>query len=198
MIVRHPQRLPLLAMGMIALLTGLWAGLLRLGWDLPLLRPTFPALHGPLMVSGFLGTLIGLERAVALRETLGLCRAAAERLRWFISDCRSARIDWASLDHCGKSGDCRDLPCHCPSSAGFLHDYDGARNVVMAHGQRFLARGTAHVSDCLLVGWLSLVDHCRRAPGIGSAAATLEGEPSEFSGCPCRFPVRANGHEFLI
>lgn len=66
MIVRHPRRLPLLAMGMVALLAGLWAGLSRLGWDIPLLRPTLPAVHGPLMVSGFLGTLISLERAVAL------------------------------------------------------------------------------------------------------------------------------------
>lgn len=55
-------------MGMIALLTGLWAGLLRLGWDLPLLRPTLPAAHGPLMISGFLGTVISLERAVALNR----------------------------------------------------------------------------------------------------------------------------------
>jgi hypothetical protein len=65
-VLRHPQRLPLLAMGIAALLTGLWAGLLRLGWDLPLVRPTFPATHGPLMIAGFLGTLISLERAVAL------------------------------------------------------------------------------------------------------------------------------------
>jgi len=66
MVLRHPQRLPLLAMGMVALLAGLWAGLLRLGWELPFLRPTLPPHHGPLMVSGFLGTLISLERAVAL------------------------------------------------------------------------------------------------------------------------------------
>jgi hypothetical protein len=66
MVLRHPQRVPLLALGMIALLAGLWAGLLRLGWDLPVLRQTLPAVHGPLMISGFLGTLISLERAVAL------------------------------------------------------------------------------------------------------------------------------------
>jgi len=66
MVVRHPQRLPLLALGMLALLTGLWAGLARLGWDVPLPRSGFSSLHGPLMVSGFLGTLISLERAVAL------------------------------------------------------------------------------------------------------------------------------------
>jgi len=51
---------------MLALLGGLLAGLARLGWDVPLPRPGFSSLHGPLMVSGFLGTLISLERAVAL------------------------------------------------------------------------------------------------------------------------------------
>jgi hypothetical protein len=55
-----------MALGMLALLTALWGGLIRLGWVLPLLRPHLPAVHGPLMVCGFLGTLIGVERAVAL------------------------------------------------------------------------------------------------------------------------------------
>ncbi|MCC7352870.1 MAG: hypothetical protein IT330_03860 [Anaerolineae bacterium] len=62
----HRIRYPLLALGMVALLAAMWAGLLRLGWGLPMLRPTLPIAHGPLMVSGFLGTLISLERAVAL------------------------------------------------------------------------------------------------------------------------------------
>lgn len=50
----------------IGLLAGLWAGLLRLGLALPAILPTGAGQHGPLMVSGFLGTLIALERAVAL------------------------------------------------------------------------------------------------------------------------------------
>jgi len=50
----------------LSLLTGLWAGLARLGWPLPLPQEQFILAHGPLMVVGFLGTLIGLERAVAL------------------------------------------------------------------------------------------------------------------------------------
>ena len=58
-------RLPLIALGMLALLAGLWAGLVRIGWGLPPLQPTLPLVHGLLMVSGFLGTLIGLARAVA-------------------------------------------------------------------------------------------------------------------------------------
>lgn len=55
-------------MAMLALLAGLWAGLLRLGWPLPPILLQLPAQHGPLMVSGFLGTLICLERAVALSQ----------------------------------------------------------------------------------------------------------------------------------
>ena len=50
----------------LALLAAMWAGLLRMGWVWPPLRPSLAAVHGPLMVSGFVGTLIGLERAVAL------------------------------------------------------------------------------------------------------------------------------------
>lgn len=55
----------LLALAVFGLLLGMWAGLIRLGWGtLPSLRPMLPALHGPLMAGGFLGVLIGLERAV--------------------------------------------------------------------------------------------------------------------------------------
>lgn len=64
------RRAPLLAAALVALLAGLWAGLLRLGFDLPPLRPALATEHGPLLVLGFLGTQIGLERAVALRRRL--------------------------------------------------------------------------------------------------------------------------------
>ena len=56
----------------LGLLAGLWAGLLRLGLTLPAILPTGAAQHGPLMVSGFLGTLIALERAVALSSLSSL------------------------------------------------------------------------------------------------------------------------------
>lgn len=53
----------------VSLFAGMWAGLLRLGWVLPTGGLNLPADHGPLMVSGFLGTLISLERAVAIGAT---------------------------------------------------------------------------------------------------------------------------------
>lgn len=52
----------------LMLLAGLWAGLGRLGWNLPQPGTGLAGLHGPLMVSGFLGTLIGLERAMAVES----------------------------------------------------------------------------------------------------------------------------------
>lgn len=45
---------------------GLWAGLARLGLTLPGGVPVMAEFHGALMISGFLGTVICLERAVAL------------------------------------------------------------------------------------------------------------------------------------
>jgi hypothetical protein len=56
---------------MIGLLTGIWGGLARLGWTSPAPPAALVAAHGPLMVSGFLGTVIGLERAVALGKGWG-------------------------------------------------------------------------------------------------------------------------------
>jgi hypothetical protein len=65
--VQNPRvRVPLVVLAVLALFAALWAGLIRLGWLFPPLVPGIGALHGPLMVSAFLGTVITLERAVAL------------------------------------------------------------------------------------------------------------------------------------
>ncbi len=65
--VRMSQlRYPLLAFSLLLLLIAIWAGLVRLGWRWTVLVPTLLISHGPLMVAGFLGTLIGLERVIAL------------------------------------------------------------------------------------------------------------------------------------
>ena len=63
---RH--RFPLLALAILSMLAALWAGWVRLGWQWPAIQPTLPLSHGPLMVSGFLGTLIAVERAIALQK----------------------------------------------------------------------------------------------------------------------------------
>lgn len=55
----------------VALLAGLDAALLLLGLAAPVEAARLGDLHGMLMVVGFLGTLIALERAVALRQPWG-------------------------------------------------------------------------------------------------------------------------------
>jgi len=59
-------RLIPLAAGAGSLLTGLWGGLARLGLTLPSGVPALAEFHGALMISGFLGTVMTLERAVAI------------------------------------------------------------------------------------------------------------------------------------
>ena len=60
------RRAPLVALAVVALFAGLWGGLIRLGLQLPSDVTGAAAQHGPLMALGFLGTLVSLERAVAL------------------------------------------------------------------------------------------------------------------------------------
>jgi hypothetical protein len=73
-------RFPLLALGIASLAAGVWAGLIRFGWNLPAGHLALAELHGPLMVFGFLGTVISLERAVALRRAWGYLAPAGSLL----------------------------------------------------------------------------------------------------------------------
>jgi hypothetical protein len=63
------SRVPLLVLGIASLGIGVWGGLLRLplGLPAPAVGSTWALLHGPIMVCCFLGTVIGLERAVGLQ-----------------------------------------------------------------------------------------------------------------------------------
>lgn len=62
-------RVLLMAGALVALLAGLWAGLARIGWQMPDTSLTLLLAHGPLMVCGMLAALVGLERAVAMQKT---------------------------------------------------------------------------------------------------------------------------------
>jgi hypothetical protein len=64
--LRPLHRLPLLVLGFVALFVGMGAGLVRLGWLMPSVAQSATGLHGPLMICGFFGVVIALERAVAL------------------------------------------------------------------------------------------------------------------------------------
>jgi hypothetical protein len=70
------RRLFFLVPGALALLAGLDAALLLLGVWAPVDSAKLPDLHGILMVFGFLGTLIALERSVALAKPAGFIAPA--------------------------------------------------------------------------------------------------------------------------
>ena len=67
--MRVAYRVPLLVAGFFSLGFGIAAGLARLGLGIELPSPALTTLHGPLMGGAFLGTVISLERAVALGST---------------------------------------------------------------------------------------------------------------------------------
>ncbi len=56
----------LLVTAIVNLLVGMFSGLGRLGWSMPL--PEAYAHHGAIMVGGFLGTLIALEKVIPLKK----------------------------------------------------------------------------------------------------------------------------------
>ncbi|MDK9703973.1 MAG: hypothetical protein OEL20_12625 [Sulfuritalea sp.] len=64
--LRPAARVPLLVLGMLSLVGGVLAGLARLDWGVPATAANAAGWHGALMISAFLGTVISLERAVAL------------------------------------------------------------------------------------------------------------------------------------
>lgn len=59
---------PFMLAAVAALLLGLWAGVARIGWDLPSAGGDLMLRHGGLMVVGFVGTVSAVERAVAVRS----------------------------------------------------------------------------------------------------------------------------------
>jgi hypothetical protein len=61
---------------MFALAWGLAAGLARIGWPVPAPHPDHLGAHGPLMIGGFLGTVISLERGVAYGRAWGYAAPA--------------------------------------------------------------------------------------------------------------------------
>jgi hypothetical protein len=66
--LRPLARLPILLLGMLSLVSGVLAGLSRLDWAVPGVAMAAAGSHSALMISAFFGTVISLERAVALGQ----------------------------------------------------------------------------------------------------------------------------------
>ena len=74
---RRLLHLPLLAVILAAMVIGVLAGLARIGWSVPSVGMERAGLHGPILIAGVFGTLIALERAIALRNVTGWTSATA-------------------------------------------------------------------------------------------------------------------------
>ena len=87
------RRVPMLFVALLSMACGVSLGLVRLGWNLPLPWQDQLIAHGPLMVCGFLGTLISLERAVALGAPWGYAAPVlvASGALMLMTDCSCAR-----------------------------------------------------------------------------------------------------------
>jgi len=64
--LRPRERAPLMLLGFLGLVMGVAAGLARVGYRVPSFTLSAAPWHGPLMIGGFFGVVIALERAVAL------------------------------------------------------------------------------------------------------------------------------------
>ncbi|MFO7533488.1 MAG: hypothetical protein R6W93_13590 [Candidatus Limnocylindrales bacterium] len=69
--------LPILLVVVGAMIIGLLTGLARIGYTMPAIVTERVALHGPILAAGVLGTLIALERAVAISAVSGRGLTAA-------------------------------------------------------------------------------------------------------------------------
>ena len=68
---RSLLQLPLFALVVAGMVIGIVTGLGRLGLPVPPVADTRVMLHGPILIAGVFGTLIALERAVAMKALLG-------------------------------------------------------------------------------------------------------------------------------
>ena len=72
MSLNFSPRKPLSVSALLTFLFAVWGGLVRLQWSFPLPQADCLSFHGPLMVSGFFGTVIAMARASVLKSKLGL------------------------------------------------------------------------------------------------------------------------------
>ncbi len=130
-------RLAVLALGAACLLAGLDSALLRLGVWAPVggdgatLSARLSALHGPLMLVGFLGTVIALERAVAARRA------------------------WAYLAPAGSALGCLSLLLGAPAPLGRALALTGALTLLAVY-HRVRRRAPSAAVDIESLGAVSL------------------------------------------
>lgn len=168
-------RVALLLLGMSCLITGIWGGLLRVPVALPLPvdHANWISFHGPLMVCGFLGAVISLERAVGLRSLWTYLGAAVERRRGRRHrDRRAVAVAAVGADrrerivHCGLS----THPVHSTQS---LEYRDGTRRGGVDGRQCALDSRPRNSADRALVADVSAAGDCGRTTGTDALSKAV-------------------------
>lgn len=168
------RRAPLVALAILALFAGLWGGLIRLGLAVPGGVASAGEAHGPLMALGFLGTLVSLERAVALGRAWAYVAPVAAGL--------GALMALAGVRDAFGPALVTLAGLVLLSSHGVLHRVQpSAHNAVMGLG------ALAWCAAAVL--WLAGADVSRFAPLLaGFLVATIVGERLELTRAVRRAP----------
>lgn len=161
------RRAPLVALAVVILFAGLWGGLIRLGLFVPAAVTAANAQHGPLMALGFLGTLISLERAVALDRAWAYAAPAAAAIGALVTLTQAPAALGPALV---SFGGFVLLAVH----VALQHRQPSAHNVVMGLGAVAWCAGG--------VDWLAGSDPSRFWPQLaGFLVLTIVGERLELT-----------------
>jgi hypothetical protein len=170
-------RLPLLFFGMLSLLGGVMAGLARLGWDVPGPAVQAAGVHGPLMIAAFFGTVISLERAVAVGHNWAYLAPLAAGLGGVALLAGMPTVVGQTLGSLAALG-------LIAASVVALRRQVAAFTIVLTAGRRLLADRQPVLAgrrrpDCQrgVVAALPGPDHCRRTAGVDPLPADAAARP---------------------
>ena len=162
---RAARRLGLLLPAGLALLAGLDAALMLLGLPAPVSADRLPDVHGMLLVLGFVGTLIALERAVALGRRPGSSRRPCSvpgPSRWsHPHPCRSGRrCSWRVRPASSRS------TCRCGGGSATTRSWS-RRSARSSPSARPRSGSAGSPYRCCCPGWSA--SWCSPSPGSASS-----------------------------
>lgn len=122
---------------MMSLIAGLWSGVIRIGWNLPLSE--IAVHHGAIMVGSFFTTLVSLEKAIPLKRKIAFAVPVFSGLTLLITISSFYQIGIASM----IAGSVGLLTIQC----WYMYTYRADRAApLMAIGAAFLVIGNVHLA----------------------------------------------------
>lgn len=173
--------IPFLLLAILALLAALWAGLMRLGWQLHASTPSLALMHGPLMISGFLGVLsIPLERAVAIKQKWMYLTPLLAGLGWLVSVLIPTLDPRANSAHACQFRRCRNPERDDAPRTRPPHRHHVDRNGGMVRRQSALVIRLADLSSRLLLAGFSDSHYRWRTCGVKAASCAPHGINKDY------------------